>query len=148
MKPFGKFFLVVIILLITNIAYGQNGCLISTNSTVYTEQDNSGLINAVLAIVFGGNPVYKSSPNQPSISACIANSQIRWTGGAQNCTVCPFGYDVNLLGVITGCQTSTFSGKVATSQIIQCPLDDYSWAFVASAAAFGIFVIRKRNKFL
>ena len=128
-----------------NVAFGQSGCLIPFNSTVYTEQDNQGLVNAVLAIVFGGNPVYKAMPNEPSLSACTANSQKKWVSGSQNCTVCPYGYSFNL-GVITGCQTQTYQGKVATYTMVQCNLDNYSWALVTATGIFGLLIIRKRNK--
>ena len=139
------------LLLLTILFYcsplaAQTGCLVNTNSTVYTVQDNSGIINAVLAIVFGGNPVYQASPNEPSVSACIANSQKIWTPTTQNCTVCPLGYSFNFLGVVTGCETTTYIGKVANSSVVYCNLDDYSWTLGAAAGLFGVFIIRRRNK--
>ncbi|MBB6235475.1 hypothetical protein HDC90_000072 [Pedobacter sp. AK013] len=143
-----KIFLYIFIVLIFDFtrSYAQSGCLIPANNTVYTVQDNQGIINAVLAIVFGGNPVYQANPNEPSISTCIANSQKVWVATAQNCTVCPLGYSFNILGVVTGCQTTTYVGNVANATIVQCNIDDHTWIFGAAAGLFGIFIIRKRNK--
>ncbi|KQN32538.1 hypothetical protein ASE92_18250 [Pedobacter sp. Leaf41] len=139
--------LLIIIFLCSQFSQAQSGCLISSNATVYTEQDNNGLVNAVLALVFGGNPVYKANPNEPSVATCVNNSHKVWTATSQNCTVCPFGYSFNLLNVITGCQTTTYQGKVASSQILFCPLDDYTLPLTATAGLFGIFFIRKRKLF-
>jgi len=124
----------------------QTGCLISSNNTVYTVQDNRGIITAVLALVFGGNPVYSASPNEPEVSVCVANSQTVWVATTQNCTVCPLGYSFSILGLVDGCQTTTYSGKVANATIVNCNLDDHSWLFGAAAGLFGIFIIRRRNK--
>lgn len=123
----------------------QSGCLVAANNdTVYTERENSGLVNAVLSIVFGGNPVYKPNPSEPSTSACISFSQTKWLATTQNCTVCPAGYSYNFLGAVNGCQTTTYVGKVANKTIVQCDLDDYSWLFATATGAFGFLFIRRQ----
>ena len=122
----------------------QSGCLVATNNTVYTTQENNALVNAVLSYIFGGNAVYKPSPSEPSVSACVSNSQTKWVATAQNCTVCPNGY-AGVPGVaVTGCQTITYTGKVASRTIVQCDLDDYSWVLASVAGAFGFLFIKRQ----
>ena len=136
--------LLVLFTLFSIRSSAQSGCLVATNNTVYTTQENNALVNAVLASIFGGDPVYKPSPNEPSISACVSNSQTKWVVTAQNCTVCPNGYAGVAGVVVTGCQTTTYFGKVASRTIVQCDLDDYSWLLATAAGTLGFLFIRRQ----
>lgn len=137
--------LLILFMLFSVRSSAQSGCLVaSNNNTVYTQVEDSGLVNAVLSLVFGGNPVYKPNPNEPSISNCVSNSQTKWVPTTQNCTVCPGGYSYSVLGLVTGCQTTTYTGKVASKTIVQCDLDDYSWLLATAAGACGFLFIRRQ----
>ncbi|MFC4211333.1 hypothetical protein ACFOWA_09085 [Pedobacter lithocola] len=133
--------LVLLILLASYFqkSFAQTGCLVSSNNTVYTVQDNS--LGSLLTTIFG-NPVYLPNPNEPSVSACVSNSQFRWVGASQNCTVCPQGY-ATVLGTVTGCNGVRLTGIVANRTVVQCNLDDYSWAFGSIASIFAFFMIRR-----
>lgn len=120
-----------------------SGCLIASSKTVYTETENVGLINAVLAIIFGSVQAYKSSPSTSSTTACMSGQQTVWVAGSTPCRVCPSGY--NVLNLVTGCNGSSLEGFVASPRIVACNLDDYSWALGTAAGIFGLIIIRRKN---
>ncbi|RNL51117.1 hypothetical protein [Pedobacter jejuensis] len=137
-----KLVLLILFALWFQKSFAQTGCLVASNSTVYTSVDNSTLA-AILANILG-NPVYSPTPNEPSVSACVSNSQFRWVGivTPQSCRVCPGGY--NALG--TGCNGASLNGTIANRTVVQCNLDDYSWAFGSIASIFAFIMIRRTRK--
>lgn len=135
-------FFLIIFVFTTHLSRAQTGCLVA-GGNVYTVEEGA-LVNVILGLLVG--PGYKGSPiNQ--YGPCVNNSQYVYIAdNLRNCRVCTgAGFTITVPGVVVTCSSTIFNGKIATSQIINCPLDDYSWALGASIAAFGIFVIRKRK---
>lgn len=141
MKNF-KFFIILCLLLSSKFANAQ-GCLV--NETVYTTKA-SGVVDNLLNLL--GFPPGYSGPSEPRVGACVSNLQKVWTAGASDCRACPTGFRVELIGLnlVAVCDVTPTNGKVASSSIIYCNLDDYSLPLATAAGLFGIFVIRRRNK--
>lgn len=119
------------------------GCLVSSNQIVYTQKVDIALLNSILALLFGSNPVYSSTQQTPLSSQCGTwNPTVTGT----NCRVCPGDNYTYTLGLISGCNVSYLPGYEGTFTMVDCNLDDHSWLFGAAAGLFGIFIIRKRNK--
>lgn len=118
------------------------GCLITSTKIVYTTKENA-LINNVLKLLLGGNDSYISTSGVP-----LSNNYCFWTPtptGSFDCGVCT-NYTINL-GLVTGCQAGAMlQGYAGSYTMVQCNLDDYSWALGAAAGLLGVFVIRKRDK--
>jgi len=111
----------------TNV-FGQTtaGCLL--NNRVYYPY--------LGAVVIVGTRVYDIANSYPTVpNTCPGWATYPSTGGS-------CGVGLNVLGVVS---LSLGGGREVNFTYIQCPLDDYSWAFGASAAILGIFVIRKRK---
>ncbi|WP_316794882.1 hypothetical protein [Pedobacter agri] len=114
------------------------GCEIGNN--IYTSL-NGNLDVGITVIV----PIIVSVRNydNPALStlsnACPRAINISPVSGGAALTLCVANGNLLPLG-----RTVTYN---RLDPPLQCTLDDYSWALGASAAALGMFVIRKRNKF-
>ena len=97
-----------------------------------TSGPNTGVVYSVLLLVY--------NPLDGQLSYCPAGSTTGSTYRRSINRVPTEGCSVLLGGSIVA------TGVKVDYTVVQCPLDDYSWAFGASAAALGVFVIRKRKK--
>lgn len=126
----------------------QQGCLIGEDSHPTRV---TGLLGPLVEILIDGRPVYQLSPIEPRIGSCVSLRRDEWrNNNLGSCYVCTQGVLLpGILGGTLGCiggNVNRREGVLAYKYLaIVCPLDDYSWAFGASAAALGIFVIRKRK---
>jgi hypothetical protein len=141
-----SFCFLVLFFITSACCYAQGtstGCLISSTKVVYISKENT-LINDILKLLLGGNDSYRSTSGVP-----LSNNYCSWAPtptGAINCGVCT-SYVINILGVVTGCQTGAMlQGHVGTYTMVLCNLDDYTWTLGAATGIFGVFVIRRRNK--
>ncbi len=120
-----------------------NGCLITSSNVVYTDKEGF-LINEVLKLLLGGNDSYAATSGVP-----LSSNYCSWTPtptGTINCGVCT-NYSLNVLGLVTGCQSGALlQGYAGTYTMVQCNLDDHSWVLGAAAGLFGLFIIKRRNK--
>ncbi|RZK67776.1 MAG: hypothetical protein EOO85_25120 [Pedobacter sp.] len=137
--------ILIILFFNTTIAKSAEGCLIGTQ--LHTLETTSALGVTIAADL----KVYRQQS-----TSCYSGS----SSTAKACFVCASGGVVTLvvgatplLYVVTcGNRSPLDLGYFATrgtyysNYVLECPLDDYSWAFGASAAALGIFVIRKRKE--
>jgi len=119
------------------------GCLITSSNVVYTNKEGF-LINEVLKLLLGGNDSYAATSGVP-----LSSNYCSWTPtptGTINCGVCT-NYSLNVLGLVTGCQSGALlQGYAGTYTMVECNLDDYSWTLGAAAGLFGVFVIKRRSK--
>lgn len=138
-----KLTLLLLVVLVGSLK-AQSGCLVP-GGEVYT-QPETDLVNVIIVLLFG--PAYRGTPTN-QYGPCINKVQNAYLpDNSRNCRVCRGGgFTVVIPGVLATCGTPTIDGKIATLQVIQCDLDDYSWAFGASAAALGLILIRKRKLF-
>ncbi|RZK36804.1 MAG: hypothetical protein EOO90_26660 [Pedobacter sp.] len=103
-----------------------SGCLLNDNR-VYTSY--TSLLGARL---YASGPSIALSPNYCS-----------WSGPKiVTCNVC-FGA-INAVGLLC-IGGPVLQGHEGVYTMVECNLDDYSWALGASAAFVGFFVIRKRK---
>ena len=125
-------------------AVGNVGCKIPGQTVVYNVPE-TGAVNALLGILLGNG--YRG-PTVPETGVCVSNSQLVYKQvGNTNCRVCPTGFSISGISLLCNGALSTGTpGKEVTAGIVQCNLDDYTWAFGAVAGVFGVFVIRRRNK--
>lgn len=126
------------VLLLTNIsAQSQTGCYVSSNNTIYPNAASLGLLDAVLATLFGTtNPYYSTSPHY---------SECGWSAvsTSSSCKVCSGSY-TTFLGVVDGCSGSMLPGVIGTYNPINCPLDDYTWAIALASGTLGFILIRRK----
>ena len=125
-------------------AFALDGCLVG--NTIYSTRTTSAIQVDLLA---NGMNVFKSD-FPVGINNCI-------TGTIQGtCQVCHGNPSVglNILGVkVLVCTLGldlfrrVDNGVYYSSYVLECDLDDYSWALGASASALGLIVIRKRKFF-
>ena len=132
-----KVFLLFLLIFFTSRLMGQGsatGCLIPFEQRVYP--------NNSLNLLANGNQIFLDT-NPKSLSANYCS----WTPNSTSitCSVCS-GLGLCLSGICV-CLGTPKSGFVGTFSMVICPLDDYSWALGASAAALGLIVIRKRKLF-
>lgn len=138
-----KWLPITVFLLLTKLdLLAADGCLIG--STLYTARASGAIQVELLA---NGMNVFKHVP-PTSTNNCISGVRM---GTCQVCHGDP-AVGLNIIGLkILVCTAGlnlfaqVDSGVYYSSYVLECPLDDYSWALGASAAAFGIFVIRKRK---
>lgn len=114
-------------------ANGQE-CLITQAGSNYNRVYTSPNVN----LLPGGYAMYNNAIS--NYSEC-GWTPIGITGKA--CAVC------SVLGVCVGgtcaCLGVLYTGYEASSfTIIDCPIDDFTWAFALSAGAFGFILVRKR----
>ncbi len=103
-----------------------SGCLLSDNR-VYTSY--TSLLGARL---YASGPSISLSPNYCS-----------WSGPKSvNCNVC-FGA-INAAGLLC-IGGPVLQGHQGFYTMVECSIDDYSWALSAFAAALGLIFIRKRK---
>lgn len=126
-----KFLCLIILIFISFDLHAQgsaDGCLIPSDNKVYT--DYTSLLGARLYI---NNPSVPLSPNYCS-----------WTSSSTvPCNVC-FG-SINALALLC-VGGPVIGGRQGTYTMVQCNLDDYSWALGSTAAFFGFIFIRRRIK--
>lgn len=146
-KRFSKLLLSSLILLVNPYPlHADVGCKIIGGNTIYPTY-RTFLLGVELDGVSLGIPSYiyrRTSPIYTDVSCLISWAYNVKPFGSGNCV---YGTpDVNIPLAAAVCITSCFKGQlVEYSTTVECPLDDYSWAFGASAAALGVFVIRKRK---
>lgn len=140
MQKMKKWMMILILAMLSFETFSQtNGCRVP-NGDVYITPETSA-VNVILALIIG--PGYKGTP-VPTISTCVLNQQTIYTQGSSNCRVCP-GIGFSVVGLAVVCGQPTIDGKIATSAIVNCNLDDHSWALGLAAGALGLFVIRRKK---
>ena len=113
------------------------GCEIG--NTIYTSLNGNldvgvtVIVPIVVSVRNYNNPQLSTLPN-----ACPRATNINPVDGGLALTLCVANGNLLPLG-----RTVTYS---RLDPPIQCNLDDYSWALGASAAALGIFVIRRMKR--
>lgn len=118
----------------------QTGCLLP-NNTLYTAQVDPGLLNVVLALLVGSTPIYYASPNV----SLTDPGTCYWTAttGTVACKVCPGSYN-SVAGLLTGCSVSFVDGLQA-NYVMDCDIDDHTWALVLGTSALGVYLIRRKG---
>ncbi|RZJ89091.1 MAG: hypothetical protein EOO20_11895 [Chryseobacterium sp.] len=140
-----KIFVFIFVLFFSTLnAFAVDGCLIG--NTIYSTRTTSAIQVDLLS---NGMNVFKSD-SPVGTNNCI-------TGTIQGtCQVCHGNPTVglNLVGIkILVCTLGldlfrrVDTGVYYSSYILECNLDAYSWALGTSAAALGLYVIRKRKLF-
>lgn len=138
--------MLIIISLFTSKLLAAEGCLVG--STVYYSFVGYATIDVVVLPpsitigkkVFRNDLGYSTIPNAcPGWASSITNTNV-------DCLYGPVTVAVNVAGLPLAVCVGCPQGKIVNFTYLNCPLDDYSWAFGASAAVLGIFVIKKRNK--
>lgn len=117
-------------------AQSQTGCYVSSNNTVYPNAASLGLLDAVLAALFGTtNPYYSTNPKY---------SECGWSplSTSSSCKVCSGTY-TTFLGIVDGCSGSMLPGMIGTYTPIDCPLDDYTWLIALASGTFGFILVRR-----
>lgn len=141
---FVRYVFFISLIFISEFALGAEGCVV--NSQVHLTRAPTNLELSVL----GSNKVF-SEVSIPSNNCNVGSS-------LGSCSACLSGgsvINVNLIGIpVIVCSRGGLFGNYTptpgfyyTNYIVQCNLDDYSWALGASAAALGLIVIRKRKFF-
>ncbi|WP_231426307.1 hypothetical protein [Pedobacter sp. Leaf250] len=114
-------------------ATAAQGCLVG--ELVYVTK-SSTVIDDLLQLL--GLPPGYSGPTEPRIGSCVNLNMKVWTTTSSGCRACPSGFKVELINLklVAVCDTTPTNGSVANSSIIQCSLDDYSWALGAFCCSF------------
>jgi len=125
---FRCFSILLSIIFLSYPAKAQNGCLLP-NNIVYT---SGTLINILGFQTF----------SRGGVKVPLAPNYCSWTPlTGTTCYVC-----ATITGLV--CTDMETKGIRSTNfQMVECNLDDHSWVFGAAAGVFGLFVIRRRNKF-
>ncbi|PWS26428.1 hypothetical protein DHW03_16745 [Pedobacter yonginense] len=133
-----KIFVILLIFSLFNFVFmdkaNSQECLITQAGPAYNRVYTSPNVN----VLAGGYAMYNATPSM--YSEC-GWTPVGITGKA--CGVCSF------LGVCVGgtcaCLGTIYTGYEASSfTIIDCPIDNYTWAFALSSAVMGVFMVRKR----
>lgn len=138
-----KHYLIVFISILYYNANAAEGCVL--NSFVYATRAPTVLDVSIL----GSNKVFSNvgtASNNCNTGAAVGTCSVCLQGG----TV----VSINVAGLpVIFCNKGFLDnyaptpGAYYTNYILQCNLDDYSWALGASAAALGLIVIRKGKFF-
>jgi len=125
-----KYFTICLFFLLCNlITKAEDGCLLP-NNIIYKQ---GTVLNILGAQVF----------ERGGTKATLSTGYCSWTPtSGTTCYVCN---SLISLGVCLDTPTQGFYSS--NFNMVLCNLDDYTWTLGAAAGLFGIFVIRKRNKF-
>lgn len=139
-----RFFTLILLFLICSSLVSKaqtTGCLLPDNK-VYTAEVDPGLLNAALALLLGSTPAYYNSP-----STSLSGPECSWiaTTTTITCKVCPGTYNT-FLGLITGCSVSFVDGVEGTF-IMDCDIDQHTWALIFGGSALGFCLIRRKDFF-
>ncbi|WP_231490232.1 hypothetical protein [Pedobacter sp. Leaf170] len=122
-------------------SYAAEGCLIGTS--LYTlEATPAANVNIASDLIVYRSPatdgscIIGSSSGAKACFACVSGGRVMLVVGAT-----PLLYVVTCEGGLLGYPATR--GTYYSSYIIQCNLDDYSWAFVIASGVFGFVFVRK-----
>jgi len=132
-----KLFLVVFILFTSNLVYAAEGCLVTNR--MYTSK---------ATITIFSDPVFTTTFYTDANGKC-------WSPvSSGSCQVCNGIVSVGALNILI-CLPDLFAGKngavyngsyYASFAVVDCNLDDYSWALGLGAGVFGFILIKRRQK--
>ncbi len=146
-----RYFLIVFVLLLFQNTNAADGCLV--NSNIYSNPAPTALnVN-----LFSDLKMY-TSPGQST--SCFSGT----VSSSTACYVCDQGGEISsavsigsLLYLITcnkktnalglGPYYSALPGTYYSSYVLQCNLDDYSWALGSVAAACAFIIIRRKRNY-
>jgi hypothetical protein len=142
-------FLVILLIVISTcfkIAFAAEGCLIGSKLYTVAATPAVGVVLAtdlqvyVIPSVTTDACFSGTSSTAKACFACEIGGRVMLVVGAT-----PLLYVVTCEGGILGLYGAT-RGTYYSDYVLECNLDDYSWALGAAAGLFGVFVIKRRNK--
>ncbi|KQM63930.1 hypothetical protein ASE74_12230 [Pedobacter sp. Leaf216] len=123
-------------------SFAAEGCLVG--NTVYPNFAGYSTVN-LIPLSLGTKTFYITSPYSTAYGTCPGWVNINSSGGS-----CIYGnptLGANLGGLQIAICVACPTGTLVDYTFVNCNLDDYSWPLATAAGIFGIFIIRRRNKF-
>ncbi|WP_316736099.1 hypothetical protein [Pedobacter aquatilis] len=133
---------VIIILFSFNKLSAADGCLIGSN--IYTQHDNGAINVSLFSSLELFNSVHANTNN--CISGVTRGDCYSCVSGGSPLLVVSVGSLLTGITCANGLSLyGATKGTYYSNYVLQCNLDDYSWALGSAAGVFGFVLLRRRK---